>query len=76
MSKNHQGVSVQKVYIHSLDKVATVRKVEEDPVWGTQYFVSTYSREWGPEFFWVKSSDAQPMATLKGSSSNSDSDVD
>jgi hypothetical protein len=76
MSKNHQGVVPQKVYVNSLDKVATVRKVEEDPVWGTQYFVSTYSREWGPEFFWVKSSDVQPITTAKGSPSNSDSDVD
>lgn len=71
MSKNtHEGVEPMKVYITSMDKTATVRKVENDPIWGPQYFVSTYSRDWGPEFFWVKSDDAtvivRPNANEKG----------
>lgn len=49
----------QKVYVRSVNKVATVRRVEQDPVWGPQYLVSTYSREWGPDFFWVKPDDVE-----------------
>lgn len=54
-----------KVYVKSLDKVGSVRRVEDDPVWGKQILVSTYSPEWGPQwgpdFHWVRESDVQYM---------------
>ena len=59
--KPHSEDDRPKVYVRSLNKVATVRKVEQDPVWGPQYLVSTYSREWGPEFFWVKENDVEEL---------------
>jgi hypothetical protein len=40
--------------------------VEQDPVWGPQYLVSTYSREWGPEFFWVKEDDVEELRGKQG----------
>ena len=36
-----------KVYVKSLNKSATVRRVEDDPVWGKQFLVSTYSPSGG-----------------------------
>ena len=54
-----------KVFVRSLNKVATVRRIEQDSVWGPQYLVSTYSREWGPEFFWLMSGDVEEIVTSK-----------
>lgn len=57
-----------KVYVKSLDKTATVRRVEEDSVWGKQYLVSTYSPFWGPlwgpDYHWVKESDIEFMRSI------------
>ena len=60
-SKKRVDDERQKVYVRSLDKVATVRRIENDSVWGKQYLVSTYSRDWGPEYFWVKEDDVEEM---------------
>lgn len=54
-----------KVYVRSLDKVATVRRVEDDPIWGKQYLVSTYSYEWGPESHWVKEDDVEHVKKVR-----------
>lgn len=56
----------QKVFVQSLNKVGQVKKVERDPVWGSQFLVSIYSPEWigdtAPyEHFWVKESDVFPV---------------
>lgn len=64
-SKKRVDDDRQKVYVRSLDKVATVRRIENDSVWGKQYLVSTYSREWGPEYFWVKEGDVEEMNGVK-----------
>jgi hypothetical protein len=64
-SKKRVDDDRQKVYVRSLDKVATVRRIENDSVWGKQYLVSTYSREWGPEYFWVKEDDVEEMNGVK-----------
>ena len=54
-----------KVYVKSLNKSATVRRVEDDPVWGKQFLVSTYSPFWGPlwgpDLHWVKEEDVEMM---------------
>jgi hypothetical protein len=63
-SDNHEDRP--KVYVRSINKIATVRKVENDPVWGPQYLVSTYSREWGPDFFWVKGDDVDEIKDNRG----------
>lgn len=55
-----------KVYVRSLNKIATIRRIEQDSVWGPQYLVSTYSREWGPEFFWVKGDDVEEVRRKNG----------
>lgn len=54
-----------KVFVRSLGKVAFVRRIEQDSVWGPQYLVSTYTREWGPEYFWVMSKDVEELVTYK-----------
>ena len=54
-----------KVFVRSLGKVASVRRIEQDSVWGPQYLVSTYSREWGPDYFWVMSKDVEELITSK-----------
>ena len=64
-SKKRVDDDRQKVYVRSLDKVATVRRIENDSVWGKQYLVSTSSREWGPEYFWVKEGDVEEMNGVK-----------
>jgi hypothetical protein len=64
-SKKRVDDERQKVYVRSLDKVATVRRIENDSVWGKQYLVSTFSREWGPEYFWVKEDDVEEMTGSK-----------
>ncbi len=56
----------QKVWVQSLNKVGQVKKVERDPVWGSQYLVSVYSPEWigdthPYEHFWVKEDDVFPV---------------
>ncbi len=43
----------EKVYVPSMNKIASIRRVEYDPIWGPQLLVSTYSHEWGPEYHWV-----------------------
>ena len=59
-----------KVYVRSLNRIATVRRIEQDPVWGPQYLVSTYSREWGPDYFWVKGDDVEEVGGAKPFKSN------
>jgi hypothetical protein len=56
----------QKVFVQSLNKVGQVKKVERDPVWGSQFLVSVYSPDWigdtAPyEHFWVKEDDVIPV---------------
>lgn len=65
--KKRENEDRPKVYVRSLNRVATVRRVEQDPIWGPQYLVSTYSREWGPEFFWVKGDDVEEVTVPKKS---------
>ena len=55
-----------KVFVQSLNKVGQVKRVERDPVWGSQFLVSIYSPEWigdtAPyEHFWIKEADALLM---------------
>lgn len=60
----------QKVWVQSLNKVAQIKRVERDPVWGLQYLVSVYSPDWigdtSPyEHFWVKEGDVLPLKGKK-----------
>ena len=65
MKSNNVKPERVKVYVKSLEKTASVRRVEEDPVWGKQYLVTTYSPFWGPlwgpDFHWVKEDDIEFM---------------
>lgn len=51
----------QKVWLRDEQKTAVVRRVEMHPNWGKQYLVTTHSNEWGPETFWVKEENVEPM---------------
>ena len=68
MKNSNQKPERVKVYVKSLEKSATVRRVEEDPVWGKHYLVSTYSPFWGPlwgpDYHWVKENDVEFMSRL------------
>lgn len=52
-----------KVFVRSLNKIATVHRSEHDSVWGIQHFVSTFSREWGPDYFWVKAYEVDELVS-------------
>lgn len=67
-NNNQQERERVKVYVRSLGRVATVRRVEDDPVWGKQYLVSTYSPAWGPEYHWVKENDVEQVRSVRASS--------
>ena len=65
MKNQQDGRERVKVYVRSMGRVATVRRVEDDPVWGKQYLVSTFSPMWGPEFHWVKEDDVEAVRSVR-----------
>ena len=67
MKNQQDGRERVKVYVRSMGRVATVRRVEDDPVWGKQYLVSTFSPMWGPEFHWVKEGDVEAVKSMRSS---------
>jgi hypothetical protein len=56
-----QKTPQQKVWLRDEQKTAVVRRVELHPNWGKQYLVTTHSNEWGPETYWVKEKNVEPM---------------
>lgn len=64
-NQSNQERERMKVYVRSLGKVATVRRIEDDPVHGKQYLVSTYSPIWGPDYQWVKENDVEVVKSMR-----------
>ena len=57
MTNNNSIVRGSVVVIRSSQtnrEKGIVRGVEYDRTYGTQYFVETFSKEWGPEMFWFQ----------------------